>query len=85
VAETVPGFNVKNWFGIAAPAGTPPDRIERLQKSIAQALRQPEVATTLAGLGVEPVGDSPVQFGAYIRSETDRWQQLITKNGIKAD
>jgi tripartite-type tricarboxylate transporter receptor subunit TctC len=85
VAETLPGFNVKNWFGIAAPAGTPPERIVRLQKSIAYALRQPEVAAALAGLGVDPVGDTPVQFGAYIRTETDRWQKLIAENGIKAD
>jgi tripartite-type tricarboxylate transporter receptor subunit TctC len=85
VAESLPGFNVKNWFGIAAPAGTPPDRIERLQKSIVNALRQPDVATTLAGLGVEAVGDTPAQFGTYIRTETERWQQLITRNGIKAD
>jgi tripartite-type tricarboxylate transporter receptor subunit TctC len=85
VAESLPGFNVKNWFGIAAPAGTPPDRIERLQKSIVNALRQPDVAITLAGLGVEAVGDTPAQFGTYIRTETERWQQLITRNGIKAD
>jgi tripartite-type tricarboxylate transporter receptor subunit TctC len=85
VAETLPGFNVKNWFGVAAPAGTPPERIARLQKSLAYALRQPEVAATLAGLGVDPVGDTPVQFGAYIKTETDRWQKLIAENGIKAD
>jgi tripartite-type tricarboxylate transporter receptor subunit TctC len=85
VAETIPGFNVKNWFGIAAPAGTPADRISRLQKSIAAALRDPEVARTLTGLGVEPVGDTPAQFGAYIKVETDRWQKLITGSGIKLE
>jgi tripartite-type tricarboxylate transporter receptor subunit TctC len=85
VAETLPGFQVKNWFGIAVPAGTPADRIGRLQKSVADALRQPDVAKTLAGLGVDPVGDMPAQFGAYIKSETDRWQKLINESGIKAD
>jgi tripartite-type tricarboxylate transporter receptor subunit TctC len=85
VAETLPGFEVRNWFGVAAPAATPADRVERLQRSIALALRQPDVAATLAGLGVEAVGDTPAQFNAYIRTETARWQQLITKNGIKAE
>jgi tripartite-type tricarboxylate transporter receptor subunit TctC len=85
VAETIPGFNVKNWFGIAVPAGTPVDRINRLQKSIAGALRQPDMAKTLASLGVDPVGDTPAQFGAYIKAETDRWQKLINESGIKAD
>jgi tripartite-type tricarboxylate transporter receptor subunit TctC len=85
IAETIPGFNVKNWFGVAVPAGTPPERIQRLQKSIADALRQPDVVKTLAGLGVEPVGDTPAQFSAYIRSETDRWQKLINDAGIKVE
>ncbi|MES2534783.1 MAG: tripartite tricarboxylate transporter substrate binding protein [Pseudomonadota bacterium] len=85
VAETIPGFNVKNWFGIAVPAGTPVDRINRLQKSIAAALRQPDMGKTLAGLGVDPVGDTPTQFGAYIKAETDRWQKLINDSGIKVE
>ncbi|MEI7786629.1 MAG: tripartite tricarboxylate transporter substrate binding protein [Betaproteobacteria bacterium] len=85
VAEALPGFNVKNWFGLAAPAGTAADRIARLQRSIALALRDPEVAKTLAGLGVDPVADTPAQFAAYIRSESERWQKLISEAGIKAD
>ena len=40
---------------------------------------------TLAGLGVEPVGDTPAQFGAYIKSEADRWQKLIDQSGIKME
>jgi tripartite-type tricarboxylate transporter receptor subunit TctC len=85
VAEALPGFNVKNWFGVAAPAGTAADRIARVQRSIALALRDPEVAKTLAGLGVDPVADQPAQFAAYIRSESERWQKLISEAGIKAD
>jgi tripartite-type tricarboxylate transporter receptor subunit TctC len=85
VAETIPGFNVKNWFGIAAPAGTPPDRISRLQASISKALHDPEMIKTLNGLGVEPVGDTPAQFGAYIKTESERWQKLISSSGIKID
>lgn len=85
VAETVPGFIVNNWFGVAVPAGTPRDRIDRLQKSMTDALKQPDVAKTLAGLGVQPVDDTPAQFGAYVKSETERWQKVIDEAGIKLE
>ena len=85
VAETIPGFTIKNWFGIAAPAGTPADRVNRLQASITKALYDPEMVKTLAGLGVEPVGDTPAQFATYIRTESERWQKLISSSGIKLD
>ena len=85
VAETLPGFNVTNWFGMAVPAGTPVANIDRLQKSVADALRQPDVLKTLASLGVDPVGDTPTQFAAYIAAEQTRWQQVITQGNIKID
>ena len=49
----------------------------------AKALKQPEVIATLAGLGVDPVGDTPVHFGAYINEELARWRKLITDADIK--
>jgi len=85
VAETIPGFNVTNWFGMAVPAGTPAQRIDRLQKSVVNALKQPDVLKTLEGLGVDPVGDTPVQFGAYIAEELQRWQKVMAEGNIKID
>ncbi len=85
VAETLPGFNVTNWFGMAVPAGTPEDRIARIQKSVVDALKQPEVLTTLQGLGVDPVGDTSAQFGAYIKEELGRWQKMMAEGNIKID
>ncbi len=82
VAETLPGFEVTNWFGMAVPAGTPADRINRIQQSVAKALRDPDVLRTFAGLGVDPVGDSPAQFGAYIAQERIRWQKVISDANI---
>ena len=78
VAETLPGFEVTNWFGMAVPAGTPADRINRIQQSVAKALKDPDVVRTFAGLGVDPVGNPPAQFGAYIEQERIRWQKVIT-------
>jgi hypothetical protein len=54
-------------------------------EKFAKALRDPEMVKTLAGLGVDPVGDTPVQFGTYIRTESERWQKLISSSGIKID
>ncbi len=85
VAETLPGFNVTNWFGMAVPAGTPAERISRIQKSVADGLRQPDVLKTLASLGVDPVGDTPAQFAAYIAAELARWQQVMAEGNIKID
>ena len=83
VAETIPGFVVTNWFGMAVSAGTPADRINRIQQSVAKAMRDPDVLRTFAGLGVDPVGDTPAQFGAYIAQERKRWQKVITDANIK--
>ena len=83
VAKTIPGFVVTNWFGMAVPAGTPADRINRIQQSVAKAMRDPDVLRTFAGLGVDPVGDTPAQFGAYIAQERKRWQKVITDANIK--
>ena len=85
VAETLPGFNVTNWFGMAVPVGTAADRIARIQKSVSDALKQPDVLTTLKSLGVDPVGDSPAQFGTYIKEEQLRWQKVIAEGNIKID
>jgi tripartite-type tricarboxylate transporter receptor subunit TctC len=85
VAETIPGFNVTNWFGMAVPAGTHVQRIDRLQKSVVNALKQPDVLKTLEGLGVDPVADTPAQFGAYIAEELQRWQKVMAEGNIKID
>ena len=85
VAETIPGFNLTNWFGMAVPAGTSAERINRIQKSVSDALKQPDVVKTLSGLGVDPVGDSPVQFGAFIQAELNRWKQVIAQANIKLE
>jgi tripartite-type tricarboxylate transporter receptor subunit TctC len=84
-AETVPGYVVKNWFGLAAPSGIPMDRVLLIQKVVSLVLQDPEVLKTLVDLGVEPIGDSPNQFGALVRQETERWQKLLQNSGIKSD
>ncbi len=79
-----PGFDVVAWFGIWAPAGTPPDVLRRLNTEIDAILKLPDVVERLTGLGVEIMGGSREAFSAYHRSEFDKWTTFLRNTGIKA-
>ena len=85
VAESIPNFVLKNWFGLAAPKNTSQDKINLIHHSVLAAMKDPEVIKTMSELGLEPVGDSPNEFSQFIRQETNRWQSLISKGNIKLD
>jgi tripartite-type tricarboxylate transporter receptor subunit TctC len=86
VAEAgIPGYEAVGWWGYAAPAGTPPAIIERLNREINAALVSPELRTPLEALGIEVLGTTPEQFSAYIRSEIETWRQIIRKGNIHKD
>ncbi|WP_420869199.1 Bug family tripartite tricarboxylate transporter substrate binding protein [Cupriavidus gilardii] len=76
------GVEAAALVGMVAPAGTPPDVIARLQTSVAAAIKQPEVNRKLVDFGVEPVGSTPEQFAALLRSETALWHKLIRNLNI---
>jgi tripartite-type tricarboxylate transporter receptor subunit TctC len=71
------GFDVTSWYGIVAPAGTPPDIIARLQSDIRNALHEPDVQQELAALGAEPIANTPAEFGAMIKAETAKWGTIV--------
>jgi len=86
IAEAgLPGFDVTSWYAIVAPAGTPPAIVNRLQAAIAAALARPDVRDKIAGLGAEPVGNTPAEFAAMQRTESARWQKLAREAAIRAD
>lgn len=86
VAETVAaGFEVVPWYGVAAPAGTPPAIVSRLNGEINAALRAPEVVQRLRQEGAEPAPGTPAAFGDLIRAEVPRWNRLIHAAGVTAD
>lgn len=85
VQETLPGFVLKNWFGLAAPMGISMEKVQTIHQAILIALKDPEVLKTFNELGVEPVGDSPTQFENFIKDETERWRKIIVRNDIKAN
>ena len=77
----VPGFDVTEWIGIFAPAGTPPEIITTLRNGFVKALESPDVADRLKKLGEAPVGSTPQELAAHLKSELDRWGRLakVTK------
>jgi tripartite-type tricarboxylate transporter receptor subunit TctC len=86
VAEAgVPGFAVTQWYGLLAPAGTPRQTVEFLNKEINSALRQPDVAGRIAAEGSEAVGSTPAQLAALIKAERAKWEKVIKAAGIKGE
>lgn len=85
LAETgVPGYDVKSWFGIMAPAGTPADVVRRLSLAINAELGVPAVREKLLAAGLEAAPSTPQAFEEMLRSELARWGQVIKTAGIKA-
>jgi tripartite-type tricarboxylate transporter receptor subunit TctC len=80
-----PGFMTGSWQGLLAPAGTPAPVVARIAAEFARALAVPEVTQRLTAQGAEPRTQSPAEFGAFIRSETAKWAQLVKETGIRAE
>jgi tripartite-type tricarboxylate transporter receptor subunit TctC len=81
----VKGYEVYNWFGLAAPRGTPADIVLRLQQEVARALQTTEMRDKMAQQGAEPGGISPADFASMVRDETRRWGDVVKRAGIKAE
>ncbi len=79
------GFDGSSWFGMAAPAGTPRDVVLKLQKEVASIIGVPAIAEKLIQQGADPVGDTPEEFAAYIKSETEKWGRVVKAGNIMAE
>lgn len=85
VSETLPGFVVESVFGAVVPSGTPRDVVAKISADMNKALASAEVKQRMADIGLTPVGNTPEQFDAYIRSEIPRWAQVVKASGATAD
>lgn len=85
IGEVLPGYEVALWNGILAPAGTPGDRVNKLNAAIVKVLGQPDIRKRLAEMGSEPVGSSPVEFRQFIATETEKWKALVKISGAQAE
>src|SRR5690606_15509851 len=80
VAESgVPGYDAVGWWGFAAPAGTPPDVVARLNREINKVLESPELRSGMKSQGVEVIGTTPEEFSGYVQAEIEKWGQVIKK------
>ena len=82
VAEIIPGFDVRLWIGLMAPAGTPAAVIKRLDDANRQALQHPDILKALAAQGFAPLIGSAADFDALYRRERDKWAKVITASGM---
>jgi len=81
----LPGFDVTSWYSIVVPSGTPNDIIAKLRSEIASALTQPDIQEKLAGLGAEPIGNTPAEFAAMLKVETAKWGKIVKDANIQVE
>src|SRR5258706_1989889 len=85
IAETVPGYDSAVWYGFAAPAGTPADIVAKLNTEVLRVLAAPDFRNRITLEAVAPIGSTPEEFGAFIKSEIARWAKVVKDSGAKVD
>jgi tripartite-type tricarboxylate transporter receptor subunit TctC len=85
VADFVPGFEASSWFGILAPAGTPPAIIAKINGEVTKWLATPEAKDKLTAQGANAAGGSPQDFAKHIQAETAKWAKVVKDSGAKVD
>jgi tripartite-type tricarboxylate transporter receptor subunit TctC len=86
IAESgLAGYEVITWFGMLAPAGTPNEVISKLHQETVQSLSIPQVGEQIAKLGMEIVGSTPEQFGAFLKDENVRWSKVVRDLNLRAE
>jgi tripartite-type tricarboxylate transporter receptor subunit TctC len=82
LSELIPGYEGAGWFGLVAPAGTPREVIDRIYRDSAKILTSEDFKARLAQIGMFPVANTPAEFGAEIREESNRWAKVIKDRGL---
>jgi tripartite-type tricarboxylate transporter receptor subunit TctC len=85
VAETLPGYEVGNWYALLGPKGLPQPIVDRLAAAVRTTLDDPDVRRHLAGHGVEPTPSTPAELARFIREETAKWAPIIRATGATPD
>jgi tripartite-type tricarboxylate transporter receptor subunit TctC len=85
IADTVRGYDTSGWFGVGAPAGTPAEIVDKLNKEINAGLADPKMKARFAELGASTMITTPAEFVTYIAAETDKWAKAVKFSGAKAD
>lgn len=84
-AGKLPGFDASSWFGLLAPAGTPPEIVNRIQQEVTKSLGTASMKEKLLAQGAIPGGNTPDQFNTFINAEHVKWAQVVKTSGAKVD
>lgn len=86
IAESgLPGYDASSWYGLLAPAGTPASVVAKLQQGVVKVLELPDVKEKMLSQGLDPVGSTPEEFAATIKTEIPKWAKVVKASGAKAD
>lgn len=85
IAETLPGFDITNWYGIAGPKGMPRAIVTKLNGEVLRALSAPDLRAAFEKEAIEIIGSTPEAFGEYLKSELVKWGRLVKSSGLKVD
>ncbi len=81
----LPGFEATNWFGVMAPAATPPDVVNKLNTELIKVLQTPDIRERLLSLAYDLQSSTPQEFSALLKTETEKWAKVVKASGAKAD
>ncbi len=81
----LPGFRITAWVGVVAPKGTPQEIVQKLNLEIGRAFKEPELASQMSAMGIDPLGGTPEEFGALLRTEIPRWKQIVQDADVKVE
>jgi tripartite-type tricarboxylate transporter receptor subunit TctC len=85
IGETVPGYEASVWYGLAAPKGTPPAIVAKLNGAVNAVLADPKLQARLAELGGEAMPMTPAEFGKLVADETEKWAKVVKFSGARAE
>ena len=85
VSSVLPGYNAESWFALLAPAGTPPEAIDKLNRALNGALAKPEIGKRFNTYGLKVLSSSPQELQLRIAEEVKRWGTVIRESGIKIE
>jgi tripartite-type tricarboxylate transporter receptor subunit TctC len=85
IGESLKGFEVNNWIGLFAPAGTPPEIVRRWNAEVTKIMQSPEIQARLPGEGAKFAPNTPEQFGTFVKSEIAKWAPVVKASGARVD
>jgi tripartite-type tricarboxylate transporter receptor subunit TctC len=85
IADDLPGYEMFGWIGLAAPAGTPKDIVERLSAQTRRIMQDAELRKKFVAGGMEPAGNTPAEFAEFMRKQNERYASIVRQAGVKAD